>query len=208
MTKVDQARRGYRGPRPRTRIQSMTGAGTVVSSITITNPLATPATGSWVGNMLLNPPANAGSNDPGTAVLLNYQLYKFSRARIRYTPMVGTTTPGTIYIGYIDNPEMIQKWVYNTYTAAQKLAICKTCPNSVRGPVWMENTLDAGMTVRRPKYSVDSTLSDDVNQIDRTTHGLFILASEGIPNSQVFGVFSIDYAATGYHLQLGGTSGL
>lgn len=201
MSKVDQARRGYRIPRPRTRIKSMTGAGANVSSLVISPAIATPAAAQFIGGIIINPPANLAAADAGGAVLRNYQFYKMNSAVFKYTPAVGTTTPGTVYIAYFDNPEIIQKYIYGAYTDPNKLMMVKTAPISSHGPVWMEQTLTASMFTRRPKYSCDEDLSNDVNVFDRTTHGYFAVITESVPFSTSFGVISVDYSATGYHLQ-------
>lgn len=202
MNKVDRARSGYRAPRPNLRVSSMTDTGTKINSTFISQIVATGAASQFVGGLSVMPAGNATSQDPGSAVMRCYQQYRMNRAMFTYTPAVGTTTPGTVYVAYLDNPEIIQKWIFNVYTPSEKLAICKAAPISSRGPIWMQMELAASMQTRRPRYNVDQNFVDDLAILDGTVHGYFAVCTEGVPFTTGFGVLSIDYTATAYHLQL------
>lgn len=196
-------------PRPRTKISSMTDAGAQVTSIFTTTLLATSVAAQFNGVVGVAPATNSFASDAGGAVIRNYQEYKMKRAVLTYTPAIGTTSPGVVYIAYFDNPEIINKWINSTYTAADKLALAKTAPVSVRGPVWMQLELPASMTVRKPRYTVNTEITSLTNaDYDNQVHGIFGVVTEGVGFSTSFGLLSMDYSVLGYNLQNFSISGI
>lgn len=195
-------------PRPRTKISSMSGQSALVSSKYVSNVTSSNGAGAGVHVSLINPPLIAAANDAGGAVLRNYQEYTIDRAVITHTPMVGTTTPGTIWIGYYDNPEIILKLFAGTYTTAEATALAKQSPISVSGPVWMPLSLAASSSKRRAKLASDSTTPTDRFQVDLTTHGCFVVALEGGPVTTAYGTTSLEYTARGYHLENNSIAGV
>lgn len=202
MSKVSRALNGYSVPRPRTKISTMNDAGALVSSNFFTGILQVPALTQLAAELPIAPASNPPNQDAGGSVIRNYQSYRMRRAVAHYTPAVGTTTPGVVYLGYIDNPEMIRKWFTGIYTFADKLGIVKSCPIRTSGPVWMEMSLPASMSTRMPKYTVNTQLSLLTDaEYALQVHGLFVFATEGCTNSSGTGVLSMEYSVQGFHLQ-------
>lgn len=206
LRRIDQARTGIRLPRPKTNIQYMTGQGTSVQSRTIAPIGSTGATTQFDTFIRVNPASNNVANDAGGTVLRNYQLYKMNSLRATWTPAVGTTTAGTVYLAYFDNPEIMFRW--GSYSYADKLALVKQNPTCVKAPVWMALELAGSLMTRRPRYSVDATIPTTVVDFDMTTHGMFAFVTEGCPFNTPVGVVALDYSATGYHLQNVANSGI
>lgn len=202
LNKVNRALNGYNLPRPRTKIASMNDAGALVSSNFFTPVLTCPALSQLAAELVIAPASNPPTQDAGGAVIGYYQSYRMKRAVAHFTPATGTTTPGVVHMGYIDNPEMIRKWLNGGYVLADRLGIVKSCPIRTSGPVWMSLSLSASMATRMPKYTVNFNLAG-LTDADYAlqVHGLFIFATEGVPNNANVGVLNMEYSAQGYHLQ-------
>lgn len=166
------------------------------------------------GQTVLNPPLlalGAAAN-----VLVNFEEYSVQSSQLTYTPVVGTSTLGIVYLAYYDNPEIIYKVQTSVYSDAQKLALAKGSPTSVSGPVWQTFSLNGGTKRRRPKYTVDSsvfsgTVALGIATADLTTHGIFLWGIEGVDtpvSTKTYGKISVEYRVEGYGLQNGTLSGL
>lgn len=209
MIKVSRALNGYANPRPRTKITSMNDAGAQVTSIYTTGVLSTPAAADFAGIMPVAPAQNNVFTDAGGTVIRNYQEYRMKSASLEYTPAVGTTTPGVVHLAYFDNPEIISKWVNGGYTTANKLTLAKTCPIRSSGPVWMQQSLAASMSARRPKFVVNTEIAAlTVADYDMQVHGILVAVTEGVPFSLSFGILSLHYTVHGFHLQNAAISGI
>jgi len=168
---------------------SVTGAGTQNFANVLVNPVSYSGTGA--------------SNDAGGNVLVNYQEYKMQRGAMTYTPLVGSTTSGIVYLAYFDNPELVRNLNTSVYSVANTLAIIKNAPNVVSGPVWQSLTLPMGMRMRRPKYSIDTAGTSSVETSDRCVHGIFTVCIDGVVQVATtnYGVLTLEYAAEGFGLQ-------
>lgn len=201
---ANKARQGIQGnnsvPRNRLRVPKMDRGGSVIRSrflqYTATTGGATQITGTLGVVPALNP-----TNDPGRAVIQNYQEYRIKSAKITYTPQTGSTTTGIVYIGYYDNPEIIARAYTGVLTAANILVLAQTAPISTSTPVWQGVELSAGTRQRRKIYSVDSNNPVDSPTADQTVHGVFFIASVGAPFSTTIGIVSQEYVAEGFGLQ-------
>lgn len=187
-------------PRNRMRINRMDKAGAVVRSRFYQASLATTAVAQMAGAYGVAPPLN-GSVDPGAVVLSNYQEYRMLSGTLHYVPQVGSTTAGTVWIGYYDNPEIIYKAYQSFYTTANLLALAQTAPHSVSAPVWQAVDLSIPMRSRRKVYSVDTTLPGSSSTADLTVHGIIVIATTGAPFSTTVGTITQEYAAEGFGLQ-------
>lgn len=201
MNKVSRALNGTRGPLPKSKISYMTEAGAQVTSRYIQGLSATGGAAQATEFLPLQPTAYATANDAGGQVLRNYQEYSMVRATLHYTPAVGTTTAGIVHMGYYDNPELVLKAQNGVYTASDLLALAKSSPISIKGPVWLAMELPASMSKRRARYASNSTFPTTRSEVDLEVHGAWICATEGVPFSTNFGQFHIEYTASGYHLE-------
>lgn len=153
------------------------------------------------GRHLVNPPFY-GYNDPGGMVIRNYQYYRMLSARIVYTPLCGSTTPGQIWLAYFDNPELIYKIWTNAITWPNMLLLAQSATHSVRSPVWQGVEMALPMSARRAKYSVDSTEPTTIPEIDRCVHGIVVMVTTGVDETTpAFGSCTLEYRAKGSELQ-------
>jgi len=208
MNKVSRALNGVRGPVPKSKIGYMTEAGALITSRYIEALSATGGAAQDAFMLQLQPTSYAASNDAGGQVLRNYQEYSMVRATLHYTPAVGTTTVGIVHMGYYDNPELLLKAYNGTYTTAELLALAKSSPISIKGPVWLSMELPASMSKRRARYATNSTFPSSRGDVDLEVHGGWIVATEGVPLSTSYGQFHIEYTATGYHLENNAVAGV
>lgn len=201
---LKQSRRAYDGimrqprvPRPRVTSKPSRDSCEVeskVTAITLTNVFNS-------GKHLIAPPYY-GEADPGGMVIRNYQYYRMHNARIIYTPLCGSTTPGQVWMAYFDNPEIMLKLNSNSITVSNMLLLAQSATHSVRTPVWQGVEMAIPMTVRHPKYAVDSTAPASIADMDRTAHGIVIMVAVGYPEAVAsFGSCTLEYRAKGSELQ-------
>ncbi len=120
---------------------------------------------------------------------------------LHYVPQVGSTTAGTVWIGYYDNPEIIYKVYASTFTTANLLALAQTAPHQVSAPVWQAVDLTIPMRTRRKVYAIDTTVPGASTTADMTVHGILIIATTGAPFSTTVGTITQEYVAEGFGLQ-------
>lgn len=153
----------------------------------------------YVSTILVDPVASSG---PIKEVSKNYETYKVDKFTLHYTPAVGTTTPGKIWVGYTDNPEIIKKAWAGDYTPTTLLDIVKTLRHNNVYPVWQQWSMNIpNIAPRRKMYSIEAnvvpaTLTPEA--IDRDTHGMFLVYAQGCPDTDL-GVLtsSATYACRG-----------
>lgn len=140
--------------------------------------------------------AQTSNLDPGLAIARNFSNYCITKYAITYTPAVGTTTLGTVFIGYIDNPEIIFKVLSGAYTAVQAAQLAQACEVSTSGPVWQQMTLNVNKRPRKPWFNVDSSPMASTIDADRIHQGMILTAYFGPSTSNVlFGHLTPKYTA-------------
>jgi len=181
---------------PKRRMTAATGAATTsFTSQYLDQTIGTGVGSQAWGHVWVNPPAHSTVLDPGAAVSLQYQEYLVANAEFTYTPAVGTTTAGTLWVCYVDNPEILFKLVSGAYTATDYLTIAQTTANHKTVQVWESVTLRASPTPRRKMFSVDKTPPASSEGADRVIQGAFIFATSSAPVSTTLGFASQRYTA-------------
>jgi len=156
----------------------------------------TPATtaAQFSATAAIAPSLNGTSADPGALVARQYQEYVCTSHGIKYTPAVGTTTAGTVWLAWIDNPEIIYKFVAGTYTYSDALTIAQTVAHHKSGPVWEAMDFSVSLPPRRKLFSVDTTSAGSAEVADRTMQGMYIVVSTAVPiNTNPFGYVTTSY---------------
>ncbi len=187
-----------RRPRVPRRQFSTNGDNTIITSKYISTSPLTILTGATIASTLsfVNP-AQTSSLDPGQAIAWNFSNYLVRSATLTYTPAVGTTTLGTVFMAYIDNPEIISKVVTGTYSAATIGQLAQSGSNSTSLPVWQQGSLTMNRPPRRKLFSIDSTTVSSTLEVDRVHQGAFIVAYFGpaAAGTTILGHLSIKYTA-------------
>ncbi len=187
-----------RRPRvPRQRLVAATGGATTsFKSQYLDQTAGTGSTAQAWGHVWVNPAVHAPADDPGSSVARQYQEYVVHNPQLVYTPAVGTTTSGTIWIAYVDNPEILYKLASGVYAYSDYLKIAQVVEKHVAGPVWEALSLTASVSPRRKMFSVDSTAPASNEAADRVTQGAFIYATASAPLSTIIGFINHRYSAT------------
>lgn len=125
---------------------------------------------------------NFGVAPAGVAVAQHYAEGVFYDCYVKYTPAVGMTTPGRVWIAHIDNPESIR--VFELASLSAQIAFIKSVGNVVTGPVYRDLTFRIPGSRRRKAYDTNATTAAlDENILDRCNQGTVIFAIEGGPVS-------------------------
>jgi len=157
----------------------------VVSNRSVSATRTTDVGGNSDSAFYINPAFTA--QGPLTNIAACYELYRVNSYRVRWQPSVGTLTTGVLYMGYIDNCDMISRW--NAY-GADKYAIIKSLPNMVSTKLYEPKEITWTKPWRRTRFNCDVTISQtNPEQIDRTVAGLFVYYIEAGPVSTSVGAF-------------------
>lgn len=203
-----------RRPRiPRNRFTGKTGGlDTRFTSQYFSGNISVPGAAQAYGYCLVAPPLHSKDNDPGAVVASTYQEYLVENSTFKYVPSVGTTTAGTVWVCFVDNPEIINGIVNFTYSYNEFLSICRSTPaRSKSVPVWEGLELSiAGIAPRRRMFTVDTsilTMTED-EQFDRAVQGCWVYATTSCPFSTVVGTVSEHYSCRTKGLQNQITTGV
>lgn len=191
-----------RRPRvPRQRIVAKTGGQTSVFKSRYMNQVVASTTNPGYGVILVAPAYGRGGNDPGSAIVLYHQEYLVQQSKFIYTPAVGTTTPGTIFVAYLDNPEIIGRFYgasgSSSYSVANQLSIIQSSSHSWSAPIWQELTCsNAGIAPRRKMFSVDSTIPTTFEGFDRGFQGIWVFQTVSTPLATTLGYITEEYTVS------------
>lgn len=127
---------------------------------------------------------NFGVVPAGINVARHYSEGVFHDCHAVYTPAVGMTTPGRVWMAYVDNPEAVHYITDTLTTDSARLAVLKGIGNVQTGPIWKEMRFRIPPSRRRKAYDVNAAISSsDINQLDRSNQGTLFVAIEGGPAS-------------------------
>jgi len=194
---------------PRQRIVASTGGEeTTYRSHYFNQTVAIGASLQFFSVIPVAPALHFTNSDPGSTVARQYQEYVCPKHGIKYTPAVGTTTAGSVWMAYVDNPEIIYNFYSGTYTGSNYLQIAQSTRHSKSGPVWMEMEFSAPVPPRRKMFSIDSTAPANSSEADRTIQGLYIVVTTNVPLNTTAGYLSDGYTAKVRGLQLSAVTGI
>lgn len=195
---MNTLRRTARAPK-RKFAGSMGGEGRVTSRYTNSGVSTGAAqTGGWI---YIDPPKHSVANDPGAGVIVNYSNYRVLASRFIYVPAVGTTTTGTMWAAYIDNPEVIKNIVNSNYSLSTLTNIAQNSSKSKAVPIWEPLELSMTCPPRRRLFSVDTDTPSTAEQADRAVQGLWLWVTTAAPLGTALGVILQEYTAVGENLQ-------
>lgn len=131
-------------------------------------------------------------NSTGPDLVGYYSTGKFlPGTRIRWEPNVAFTTPGRVFVGFTDNPEVISQIeglrTTNRTTYASRV---KGLSSVISFPVWQETEVDFPMKMRRKRFDINETLDlTDNNAVDRSAQVSMFACIEGAPANTQCGSF-------------------
>lgn len=158
--------------RAKTRIGGQTMADQINVANRVVGPSYTSNGSGDVDTFISLDPALSG-NGPLTNVARCYQEYKGTRISCSWQPNVGFTTSGIVYIGYLDNPELCQKW--STISWTDKQAIVKSLPNARSANVYEPLTVSVNVPLRRKWFTCDMAVAANAEAVDRSIQGMWVL---------------------------------
>lgn len=157
----------------------------------VTIPAANPLVGVPTRHYI--PGYSAGfSNGTGPDLVGYYSTGKFlPGTRIRWEPNVAFTTPGRVFVGFTDNPEVISQIENlrntNRDTYASRV---KGLSTVVSFPIWQETEVDFPMKMRRKRYDINESVDlSDINVVERCEQIAMFACIEGAPASTACGSF-------------------
>lgn len=114
-----------------------------------------------------------------------YQEYKFlPGSALTYSPSVSITSPGSIAIAYIDNPEVMAYWNGATITDDTAFDQVARLANAKIYPIWQQFTYAVPNNARLKVFNVNKTLaSSSAEELGRSTQGCFVIGVTGLSTS-------------------------
>ncbi len=121
-------------------------------------------------------------NRSGLDVIKHYQDYRYMSAAVEWisaTGPSGVDAGASVFIAYIDNPELIV--TYKAASDVNKFTMVRNTANCKSFNAWERFTYRVPITYRRKWFNVDTTISTPNNEeTDRAIQGLVIIAYNSI----------------------------
>lgn len=126
-----------------------------------------------------------GANRAGIDVIKHYQEYRYTSCSVEWisaTGPSGTEAGASIFIAYIDNPELIV--TYKAASDATKFAMVRSAGNCRSFNAWERFTFRVPLTYRRKMFNVNPTIgTPSSEETDRAIQGLVIIGYNSIGNT-------------------------
>ncbi len=118
----------------------------------------------------------------GTAIVGYYSTAKFQAGTtLRWEPSVSFSTSGRVYVGFTDNPEMIE--ALRVLTGGNAVNAVKGLGDVISFPVWQETDIPFSTRMRRKMFDTNQAAITGVDVLDRTCQTAMFLAIDGMPAS-------------------------
>nr|WRQ65971.1 hypothetical protein [Tolivirales sp.] len=127
------------------------------------------------------------TNSVGPSIVGKYSTGKFTNGtHTRWEPSVSFTTSGRVYVGFTDNPEVME--TINGLSGTTFNTAVKGLGDVVSFPVWQETDVPVPMKLRRKMFDTNEVLGTvDANVLDRSAQiGIFV-AVDGAPINTTLG---------------------
>lgn len=136
---------------------------------------------------------NSSSAINTLAGLYQEYLYKPGTS-FTYVPAVGLTTPGSVFVAWLDNAEVMKNYVEGT--VSQRNNIIANTANSKVYPIWQQFTVSLTAAPRLKKFDVNDSFETNAgaqmsSEFARSCQGMWAV---GVLNGPVSQQVSISYA--------------
>jgi hypothetical protein len=123
----------------------------------------------------------------GASIAALYQTGVFRPGtKVTWTPNLGMTASGRIYMAFVDNSESI--YFYDSNNQAVRSGMVKSTGNMVSGHIAQELTFTIPSNPRRKRFDSNATTAlTDVDIIERSCQGALIFGVDGCPADTVVG---------------------
>lgn len=132
--------------------------------------------------------SNGLSSLIGPDICAQYSSGKFlPGTKVRWEPSVSFNTTGRIFVGFTDNPEVVD--ATGGLTNAQIATFVRSLGNVISFPVWQETEIPFPTKLRRKRFDTNSTVVSTVDVLDRCMQTFMFIWIEGMPASTTAGSF-------------------
>lgn len=163
--------------------------GTIVSYNTAGSVLTSNSTGdvrSSRSYVVGNPNGLATAIGPG--ICSSYASGKYlPGTKVRWEPSVSFNTTGRVFVGFVDNPEVVLGTA--ALTGAQFGTFVRSLGNVISFPVWQETEIDFPTKLRRKRFDTNANVVETVDVLDRCMQTYMFVWIEGMPVSTAAGSF-------------------
>lgn len=175
---------GVRKRRLRQPTMNQNGGNTLLKYSSIGISVVTDVTGNAQPNRKYIPGCpNDLVNSVGPDVAAYYSTGKFlPGTHARWEPSVSFTTTGRVFVGFTDNPEIIESMeTTRTANPGAYRNLVKGLENVISFPVWQETEVPFPSKLRRKRFDCNETLANSADVYDRSCQIAMFAAIEGGP---------------------------
>lgn len=172
----DPNRRIPRTPRPKVKFDGTSLTGSIVIPATATSG---GAGSDW---HFISSNFNLSISRDHTAIVDSYQDYVYDQVTFHWLPKVG---PADVQAGlqfgvaYLDNAE--DMFFAMTATAAQMESLVLSTSKPFLYNAWERCSYNIPLTKRRKTFAVDSSVTEDINRLERDSQGMIVIFFKGGP---------------------------
>lgn len=175
---------GVRKRRLRQPTMNQNGGNTILKYSSIGSSVTTDVNGNAQPNRKYIPGFSADLvNSVGPDVAAYYSTAKFlPGTHARWEPSVSFTTTGRVFVGFTDNPEIIEalETLRLTLPANYRDRV-KGLENVISFPVWQETEIPFPTKLRRKRFDCNETAANSADVYDRSCQIAMFAAVEGGP---------------------------
>ncbi len=116
----------------------------------------------------------------GSSIVSYYSTAKFQAGTtLRWEPSVSFSTSGRVYVGFTDNPEVIE--ALRILTGSNAVNAVKGLGDVISFPVWQETDVPFSPRMRRKMFDTNQTAVTGADTLDRCCQTAMFLAIDGMP---------------------------
>jgi hypothetical protein len=134
--------------------------------------------------------STGGANRTISGITGLYSEYRYNSISIDWIPSVGPSNADSgsrIFFGYLEGPERMALFLNGATPIATRVAMVKGLRNVRSCNAWERFTYNVPLTWRRKVFDVNLTAGASVDELERSTQGMVIIAIESITGVVVLG---------------------
>lgn len=164
-------------------IKQTSGTSSVVKYSALGQTLSSDVNGDVWYHRLYIPGFSGGlTQTVGPAVVGYYSTGKFQPGTtLRWEPSVSFNTTGRVYVGFTDNPEVIEN--LRPLSGGTAVNAVKGLGDVISFPVWQETEIPFNTRMRRKMFDTNLTFTSGIDTVDRCCQTAMFLAVDGMPAS-------------------------
>lgn len=130
-----------------------------------------------------------------SAITAFYSEYRFTSVKLHWMPSVApgvAAAGGRLYLTSFTNPE--QMTIIDASSTATQVNLSKTTRDMKSWNAWERFTYNMPIFYRRKWFDVNTNITSDINQYDRSVQSYILVGSDTIGATDTLGQFRIEFS--------------